>query len=228
MKIRTRGNQAFNVPNTEEGHLFIRLLRRFRNHNWYYRARGRGSRKEHGCQASIPQEHAEWLAVYLEKQKAQARPPPSLWVTDFGSGPRIQHGPDYYDAMFSGHVAEWSAPIGPGEPVAVDQNGRIYNAEVHGVGETGIQIGVALGPSQGAIGEGEARVPVRLDLGDALLPPAMEMPIAEKVDDAVELTAKEQGLLEEILFKLHNEYVTQNWTEEKQEIFDSLFEKLAD
>ena len=47
---------------------------------------------------------------------------------------------------------------------------------------------------------------------DAILPPAVEMPISEKVDDAVELTAKEQGLLEEILFRLHNEYATQTWT----------------
>ena len=70
MKIRSRGAQVFNVPNTKEGHVFLKLLRKFRNRGWYYKARGRGSRKEHGSQDSIPQEHAEWLAVYMTSKNA--------------------------------------------------------------------------------------------------------------------------------------------------------------
>jgi hypothetical protein len=257
MKIRTRGNQAFNVPNTEEGHLFVRLMRKFRNRGWYYRARGRGSRKEHGDQAGIPQQFAEWFAVYLNKEapQPQANPAPSLWVTNLGNGPITFDGQSWSDlvpnqdnqfqiplryanppdAIFSANVAQWSAQIGAGDPVAIDHDGLIYNAEVHGVGQTGIQIGTAIGDSIGSIGEGEARVPVRLDLGEGLnvLPaepipwPQPPQPVAPG-DDTVELTAEEQGLLEEILSNLHNGYKTQDWEEEKQEIFDSLFEKLVD
>ena len=69
MKIKTRGSQAFNVPNDEEGRGFLKLLRKFRNRGWHYRALGRGSRKEHGCQASIAQEHSEWMAVYLNDRQ---------------------------------------------------------------------------------------------------------------------------------------------------------------
>ncbi len=70
MKIKTQGSQAFNVPNNPLGRFFLHLLKRYRNRGWYYRARGRGSRKEHGCQASIPKEHSEWMAVYMSPKTA--------------------------------------------------------------------------------------------------------------------------------------------------------------
>lgn len=270
MRIRTQGNQAFNVPNTDEGHLFLRLLRKFRNGSWYYRARGRGSRKEHGCQASLPKQFSDWMAVYLTPPAKKANPEfsvPMRYVTNLGNGPIAFDGQSWSDlvpnqdnqfqiplryaeqtnaplppieyhppeAILSGHVAEWSAQIGPGDPVAMNGMGRIYNAEVHGVGPGAIQIGVAMGHTTGSIGEGEAHVPIRLDLGeinvtrqgDPVPWPQYPEPVAQ-ADDTVELTAKEQELLEEILFKLHNEYATQNWEGEKQDLFDSLFEKLVD
>lgn len=74
MNIKTSGNQVFNVPNNEEGREFLRLLRKFRNRGWHYRARGRGSRKEHGCQHGIGQEHSEWMAVYMDNVKRVRRP----------------------------------------------------------------------------------------------------------------------------------------------------------
>jgi hypothetical protein len=227
MKIRSRGNQAFNVPNAEEGHLFVRLMRKFRNRGWYYRARGRGSRKEHGSQAGIPQEFAEWFAVYLEQQKPQANPPPAQ---EYRNGQWLPGDPavgSELAAIFSANVAQWSAQIGAGDPVAVDHDGLIYNAEVHGVGQIGIQIGTAIGDSVGSIGEGEARVPVRLDLGDALLPPAMKLPIAEKAGDVVQLTNQEQETLEHILYSYWNAK-SGNCTDEEQEVLDALMEKLID
>lgn len=188
MRIRTQGNQAFNVPNTEEGHLFIRLLRKFRNRSWHYRARGRGSRQEHGDQHGIPQEFAEWFAVYLKDRKAQ-------FVQSFArdtlvnmARAAVRDGSNQTNDITMGYPQRdlW------GNLVRFDTDADFW-----------LQ---APAPAQGGIGR----------------------PVAEKADDTVELTAKEQGLLEEILFKLHSEYVTQNWTEEKQEIFDSLFEKLVD
>lgn len=72
-KIKTDGNQAFNVPNTEEGKAFIKALRKFSNPKSKneFIARGRGSRKEYAkkagrytAQCSVSHEFAEWFAVY--------------------------------------------------------------------------------------------------------------------------------------------------------------------
>jgi hypothetical protein len=73
-KIKTDGNQAFNVPNTEEGKAFIKALRKFSNPKSKneFVARGRGSRKEYAkkagrfnAQCSVSHEFAEWFAVYM-------------------------------------------------------------------------------------------------------------------------------------------------------------------
>ena len=65
--IESKGNQTFNVPNTEEGRMFLDLANKYLNKEKYsLRARGRGSRKDHGCQASIPKKYAEWFALYLK------------------------------------------------------------------------------------------------------------------------------------------------------------------
>lgn len=72
MNIQTQGKQAFNVPNDSEGQEFLRLLHKFRNPGWYYRARGRGPRKEHGTALDISQTHSAWLAVYLTQENPKA------------------------------------------------------------------------------------------------------------------------------------------------------------
>lgn len=64
--IKTKGNQTFNVPNTDEGREFLALCRKYLNKEKSLKARGRGSRKEHGSVYSIPQKYAEWFAVYLK------------------------------------------------------------------------------------------------------------------------------------------------------------------
>lgn len=65
-KIKTQGSQAFNVPNTEEGKAFIKLLRKFANYpDCSISCRGRGSRKNGGNQAYIPIRLSEWIAVYI-------------------------------------------------------------------------------------------------------------------------------------------------------------------
>jgi hypothetical protein len=73
MKIETQGNQVFNVPNDEEGRVFLRLLRKYMNRpRWCFRVRGRGPRKKAGDarvsfsrSLGIPQAESEWLAVYI-------------------------------------------------------------------------------------------------------------------------------------------------------------------
>ncbi|MEE8566356.1 MAG: hypothetical protein V3S76_01280 [Candidatus Bipolaricaulota bacterium] len=71
-RIESRGTQAFNVPNDQEGHEFLRLLRKFSHGGTAYRARSRGPRKRPGDARvsfsralSIPQSEAEWFAVYM-------------------------------------------------------------------------------------------------------------------------------------------------------------------
>lgn len=70
-RIRTDGNQAFNVLCNDEGRTFLRLMRKFLNRpRWRYSARGRGPRALDGRssyyhQSSLPQDKSEWLAVYL-------------------------------------------------------------------------------------------------------------------------------------------------------------------
>jgi len=72
MSPTSKGTQAFNVPNDSEGKEFLRLLRKFSHNGTAYRARSRGPRKRPGDlyvtgsrRASIPQEDAEWFAVYM-------------------------------------------------------------------------------------------------------------------------------------------------------------------
>ncbi len=83
-RIKSKGAQAFNVPNDSEGREFLRLLRKFRNRGWSFHARGRGPRKLPGDlyvsfrrQLSIPQSDSEWIAVYLDnsKKKQPYQPP---------------------------------------------------------------------------------------------------------------------------------------------------------
>ena len=74
MRIKTKGAQAFNVPNDSEGQEFCRLMDKFINRTgWHYRRRGRGSRKLHGTQDSIPTQYSEWMAVYLGDDKQRVR-----------------------------------------------------------------------------------------------------------------------------------------------------------
>jgi hypothetical protein len=74
-KIVSEGNQTFNVPNNEEGNVFIKSLRKFSNPKKKneFTLRGRGSRIEYAkkvgsynAQTSISKEFAEWFAVYMD------------------------------------------------------------------------------------------------------------------------------------------------------------------
>jgi hypothetical protein len=67
MKINTKGNQVFNVPNNDEGRTFIKLAQKFVNRNVFKTKNlGRGSRKFHGQQSFVPLQHSEWIAVYVK------------------------------------------------------------------------------------------------------------------------------------------------------------------
>ena len=120
MKIKTRGAQAFNVPNDEEGERFLALLRRYRNRGWHYLARNRGPRKALGDkyvsfsrQLSIPRKDAEWMAVYLKRE-----PGPKLH-----EGPAVEANPcllgestGVEPTYTSAYSRSWfgAAPDGPG------------------------------------------------------------------------------------------------------------------
>ena len=65
-KIKTKGMQVFNVPNTDEGNAFMKQLSAYLNRSEYsLKRRGRGTRKGKGNRSDIPLKDAEWVAVYL-------------------------------------------------------------------------------------------------------------------------------------------------------------------
>jgi len=68
VKPKTAGNQAFNVPNTEEGQAFLKQARRFSNSPMAsLHSRGRGTRKDHFRKdGSLPVNKAEWIALYVK------------------------------------------------------------------------------------------------------------------------------------------------------------------
>ena len=59
------------IPNDDEGKLFIKQLRKYINRDLVkgVRARGRGSRKEHGNAYGISQKYAERLHLYFDYQE---------------------------------------------------------------------------------------------------------------------------------------------------------------
>ena len=59
------------IPNDEDGNLFIEQLRNYINRDLVkgVRARGRGSRKEHGNAYGISQKYAERLHLYFDYQE---------------------------------------------------------------------------------------------------------------------------------------------------------------
>jgi hypothetical protein len=67
LKIKSKGSQVLNVPNTVEGRDFMDSFAKYLNRARYgYKRRGRGSRLQHGDQSSIPLQHSEWVAIYIE------------------------------------------------------------------------------------------------------------------------------------------------------------------
>ena len=72
---KSEGSQAFNVPTTDEGKAFIKLLRKFANKpDCQISVRGRGKRAVNGQSARryasyVPVGFSEWLAVYVRSEK---------------------------------------------------------------------------------------------------------------------------------------------------------------
>lgn len=89
-KIRTRGQQSFNIPNNEEGQEFFRLFRKFLNRRRYgYRRHGRGPRgpgQKYDISPDDP--NRQWTALYLKPKPVPAAPqasaPPknSAWTPE--------------------------------------------------------------------------------------------------------------------------------------------------
>ena len=70
-EIKTQGTQTFNVPNDAEGRTFLKSARKYLNRPTFnVRSRGRGNRAN-GNRSNIALSHAEWIAVYIDKQKTQ-------------------------------------------------------------------------------------------------------------------------------------------------------------
>jgi hypothetical protein len=234
MKIRTTGRQAFNVPNNEEGHLFVRLLQKFRNRGWYYRARGRGSRQEHGNQYSIPQEHAEWLAVYLRSKWTEQSI--NALVDMYSPTGRIrpvepepQPVAMSQSTVYSVPMAEWSHPIEVGSPVAINAAGQVYAVGLHGMEALTNRLGTAVSNSNGPIGEGEGQINIVLDPAVSHRP-LLQSAIGEKApepENEVELTVAEQEMLGSLLQNWADTEV-EYWPEEEGNVFQGLYEKLVD
>jgi hypothetical protein len=74
-KGKSEGSQAFNVPATDEGKEFVKLLRKFSNRpDCRISVRGRGKRAVNGQSARhyssfIPLCYSEWYAVYIRSAK---------------------------------------------------------------------------------------------------------------------------------------------------------------
>ena len=74
MKIKSNGNQVFNIPNNEEGQQFLYLAKKFINNDKYnLHGRGRGSRVRNGKRVawkdSIAQGLSDWIAVYIHTKE---------------------------------------------------------------------------------------------------------------------------------------------------------------
>jgi len=153
---------------------------------------------------------------------------------------------------FTVRVKEWSAPIQAGDSVAIGQDGRAYNPATHGMESLNDRLGVALSVGEGSIGDGHALVNVDLNTAPALALPsptnqalAHLQPITlddpeinfidlrpgmDKVpqeEDVTELTLEEQEMLERVLHE-YGKWSTGHWSNEDQEVFDKLFNKLVD
>ena len=64
--IKTKGMQIFNVPNTNEGLMFLELASKFLNRPEYkIRNRGRGTRND-SLKLTCPVKDARWIATYIE------------------------------------------------------------------------------------------------------------------------------------------------------------------
>ena len=267
MKIRTRGAQAFNVPNDPLGRMFLHLLKRYRNRGWYYRARGRGSRKEHGCQASIPKEYSEWMAVYMDRPEES----PKLWTPSYGEPltamnlfeevaearthvQTLTGGPVEYhhtSVITNEHSGNGLHDDQPGIHPPVRSQGAFCvcdpDTEVKCLMHHNIEQGTEV-PGNGfrlpsgrppAFTGNDPTPPPEYQPAPPLAPPMAPLlngaapvipPPVVPVDapeNEVELTQKEQVLLESILSSMADE-MTFAEPEELKEVFDSLYDKLVD
>lgn len=234
MTIRTSGQQAFNVPNDEEGRKFLELMKRYRNKGWTYRARGRGHRSapegvfdpHFGSPASICQENSEWMAVYLRHAVQVVAS-----TVQFMPAPWHVHPATVVNNALTMdcQVAEWSGVIYLGDPVAIGEDGRVYAEVVHGLGVTGEHLGIATtNTTGGLIGEGEAVIRVAVSTPPTAIAnlPVEEAPMAPilPADDTAELTLEESDLLEDII-KMAAQGMQ---TDAGQDLMDSLVNKLID
>ena len=97
-KIKTKGTQTFNVPNTEEGRLFLSLARKFRNKGVRIVPLGRAKDRyaayaklppyvvvrgtktliinrntKPNRQRGVPQSVSDWMAVYIKRTGVRRR-----------------------------------------------------------------------------------------------------------------------------------------------------------
>ncbi len=231
MKIRTRGAQAFNVPNDPLGRMFLHLLKRYRNRGWYYRARGRGSRKEHGCRDSIPKEYSEWMAVYMDHPSkapmgwvgGEPLTAANLIVTDSVAGNGLRLGePAMLAAVEPVHFN--NLPNANGGPREYQPVPPLATAEY----QSGPPLNVAP-PVPAAVPDNHPAVRPPDALCGCDPPAGFKCILHNDVEegDEVELTQKEQIVLESILSSAADTKVFSE-PEELREVFDSLYEKLVD
>lgn len=79
-KIKSKGSQTFNVPNTPEGKAFIKLARQFAVKGTKFVSRGRAKNRkalasyqgEFGHR-DIRLQDAEWIAFYVNKSRTNKK-----------------------------------------------------------------------------------------------------------------------------------------------------------
>lgn len=81
-KIKSNGNQFFNVPNTEEGKQFLGLMKKFLNRPCSFKREGRATDRkakapylsDHRLQSSMPLDMSDWWAVYIHRPNKVYKP----------------------------------------------------------------------------------------------------------------------------------------------------------
>ena len=68
---KSNGSQIFTIPNTPEGLEFRDQLKKYLNRSQYgIHCRGRGKRPSRRYHSSLPQNMADWIAIYINPNKA--------------------------------------------------------------------------------------------------------------------------------------------------------------
>jgi hypothetical protein len=79
------------VPNSKEGWTFINQMKKYLHRGRYdIRLKGRGSRKVHGNQSSIPLPHAERYSVYIDQKIMDSNNPAYYSLSEYKTKQKLR------------------------------------------------------------------------------------------------------------------------------------------